>query len=332
MWFEELVGFKETSGDDVRRRLRVDGEVMTSKVNGRQMRSGTLALPSLADLRERTANLGSGPASLKLRQVVGDAGSLHRDQRNTGALFQAASQFNLLEMASQNVTPEAGVTGYQNDPTQGPACAVASGAGTILRNYFANVNGQVGQSATNQIDCLADIAAHLYPTGDPAWTMSNGYAMFDEQGLAQLNERLAAMPEADLDEIRSRLRIGVHRNVEVTTASTGHTVTQAYCSALPVAYNRLPKASFEPFARLVLEASYEATLRAAALNAAQTGYHAVFLTMLGGGVFGNDSAWIIDAIERACTLLSNVPLDVAVVAVVAYRSPSPEAAALVDRT
>ena len=67
-------------------------------------------------------------------------------------------------------------------------------------------------------------------------------------------------------------------------------------------------------------------------NAAQTGYHAVFLTMLGGGVFGNDSAWMIDAIERASTLLSNVPLDVAVVAVVAYRSPSPEAAALVDRT
>lgn len=328
MWFEELVGFNETSGDDVRRRLSVDGEVMTSSVNGRQMKCGTLEVASLADLRSRTAHLDAGPAKLKLRQVVGDAGSLLRDQRNAGAMFQAASQFNLLEMVSQNVVPEAGVTGYQNDPTQGPACAVACGAGTILRNYFVEVNGQVGQTADNQIDCISDIAAHLYPDGKQAWAMRNGYAMLDEQGLAQLDKRLAGMSEDELDDVRAHLWIGVHRNVEVTTASSGHTVTQAYCSALPVAYNRLPKATFERFARLVLEASYEATLRAAALNAEQTGNHTVFLTMIGGGVFGNDQAWIIDAIERACALLSEVPLGVAVVA---YRSPSPEVTALIDR-
>lgn len=329
MWFEDLVGFRETSGDDVRRRLIVESEVMTSTVNGRRMRCGTLELASLAELRDRTADAGFGSPNLRLRQAVGDAKSLHRDPSNAGALFQAASQFNLLEMVSPNVTPEAGIAGYQNDPTQGPACAVACGAGTIVRNYFADVEGRMGQSAKHQIDCLADVAAHLYPIGAPAWTMTNGYAMFSERGLNQLDERLAGMPEAGLDDVRARLRIGVHHGVEVTTAPTGHTVTQAYCSALPVAYNRrLPKAAFEAFARLVLEASYEATLRAAALNAERSGNPSVYLTMLGGGVFGNDDGWIIDAIDRACTLLSGLPLDVAIVA---YRTPSPAVTALINR-
>ena len=47
---------------------------------------------------------------------------------NAGALFQVASQLNLLEMTGPEVTPEDGVTIYQDDRTQGPACAIAAGA------------------------------------------------------------------------------------------------------------------------------------------------------------------------------------------------------------
>ena len=328
MWFEDLVGFREISGDDVRANLSVVGETLVSAVNGRRMGCGTLELASLAALRDRTATIASGAPGLVLRQVVGDAAALHRDPGNAGAMFQAASQFNLVEMVSPSVTPEAGVAGYQNDPTQGPACAIACGAGTILRNYFVDVNGRIGQSADNQIDCLADIASHLFPTSEAPWTMSNGYAMFDQTGLDQLNERLAAMTPSKLDEVRANLRIGVHRNAEVTSSTTGHSVTQAYCSALPVAYNHHHPNDFEPFARLVLEASYEATLRAAALNANFTDNPTVYLTMLGGGVFGNDESWIIDAIERACNGLIDVALDVVIVS---YRSPTPAVSALVDR-
>ncbi|MCK5683507.1 hypothetical protein KAJ27_05280 [bacterium] len=51
-------------------------------------------------------------------------------------MFQVASQFNLLEMVSPGVTPEEGVGRYEHDHTQGPACAIACGVGTIYRNYF----------------------------------------------------------------------------------------------------------------------------------------------------------------------------------------------------
>ena len=81
-----------------------------------------------------------------MREVVANVQALHADVSNAGSLFQVASQFNLLEMVSPSVTPEQGVGIYENDHTQGPSCAIAAGAGTIYRNYFASINGQIGQS------------------------------------------------------------------------------------------------------------------------------------------------------------------------------------------
>lgn len=48
------------------------------------------------------------------------------------------------------MTPEHGVTRYERDPTQGPAYAIAAGAGTIYRNYFAPVEGGVGETRRRQ--------------------------------------------------------------------------------------------------------------------------------------------------------------------------------------
>lgn len=45
---------------------------------------------------------------------------------------------------------------FVDDLTQGAACAVAAGARIIYGNYLVRVNGQIGQSATNRIDCLKD--------------------------------------------------------------------------------------------------------------------------------------------------------------------------------
>jgi len=86
---------------------------------------------------------------------------LHNDAHNENALFQAASQFNLLEMIGSHVSPENGVDRYESDYAQGPTCVIACGASTIYRNYFANVNGQKGQTIYNQIDCLDGIRIQL---------------------------------------------------------------------------------------------------------------------------------------------------------------------------
>jgi hypothetical protein len=87
--------------------------------------------------------------------------------------------------------------------------------------------------------------------------------------------------------------------VEVTDAAGPDRplVSQAFCSALPVA--RVPSALWEKFALLVLEAAYEATMWAAVLNAQRGVSNVVFLTLLGGGAFGNRGRWIDAAMRQA---------------------------------
>jgi hypothetical protein len=312
-WFEALTGFAETSPLVVRENISVDGDMMTSKVNGRVMACGKLEVPSLAELRKQVRRRVREPCRIELSEVVANVQDLHADPRNAGALFQVASQFNLLEMVHPRVTPEQGVGGYEHDRTQGPACAIAAGAGTIYRNYFAPVNGRVGQSRNNQIDCLADIGRAMNNSDGGMWKMQNGYALPSEAGLTEIDNRLASLNKSEIDTLRGLLRIGVQSNTQVTLNGCTHCVSQAYCSALPVAYSGLPRRQWERFARVVLEAAYEATFCVAALNAERTGNNQVFLTLLGGGAFGNELAWIIDSLERAVHRQRKLSLDVAIV-------------------
>jgi len=313
-WFETLTGFAETSPEQVRKNLTLEGETLSSRVNGRSMACGRLETPSLAELRDRVHSAEhNGSGTLSLRETVANVQDLHTDASLSGSLFQVASQFNLLEMTSPSVTPERGVGIYEQDRTQGPACAIAAGAGTIYRNYFVNVNGQTGQTAANQIDCLADIGRDLNNSNSRLWEMRNGYALPSKPGLIEISHRLRESTEQEIDELRKLLRIGIQWETQVTLHDSKHTVSQAYCSALPIAYCRHELDLWESFARLILEASYEAAICAAILNSRRTGCRKVFLTLLGGGAFGNPTEWIMKALERAVRLYETFDLEVAVV-------------------
>ncbi len=313
MWFESLTGFREGSPSQVRANLVLEDNTITSKVSGRAFSCGYLETPSLTELRTRAGKSKLFNGTLTLSEVVGDVKLLHADRANAGAFFQVASQFNLLEMVSPSVTPEHGIDIYESDPTQGPACAIAAGAGTIFRNYFADVNGQIGQSSDNQIDCLLDFGNALGNTGERLWAMQNGYARASKTGLEEISKRVKFMTEGERDALRQTLRIGIQRDTQVTLGNCKHTVTQAYCSALPVAYSEYSESLWEDFAQLILEASYEATLCAALVNSANTKNNKVFLTLLGGGAFGNHDDWIFAAIKRALKIFADAPLDVAIV-------------------
>lgn len=327
-WFEALVGFEEDDYQATRDKLEVLGNRLRSKVNGRSYGIGELETPSLAELRARIGDIRLSAERLAVSLVIADVGALHRDVRNAHALFQVASQFNLLEMTGPDVYPEDGVTRYVHDRTQGPACALAAGAATIYRNYFAPVDGQIGQTRDCQIDCLQDIGAALGNTNNELWTMKNGYALCTAEGLARVRPTLAHLSTAGIDALRSRLRVGLHWNVEVVGPAEHTSVSQAFCSALPVSYTRLASGAFEPFARLVLEGAYEATLSAALVNARRGASRTVFLTLLGGGAFGNETAWILDALGRALELFRQQGLDVRIVT---RGSPDVELVELVRR-
>lgn len=250
---------------------------------------------------------------MRVRNVVGEAGALHADPGNAGALFQVASQFNLLEMVSPRVSPGDGVTRYANDHTQGPACAIAAGAATVYRNYFATVDGREGQDSDRQIDCLRDIHETLSPDGQPLWEMRNGYALPTPQTLRHFNQRFPELDEDGRDALRGALRIGIHHDVEVTRSPSRHLVSQVFCSALPLSYSATSSPEWESFARLVLEAAYEGTLLAAVENAERNPGAPVYLTQLGGGAFGNRTGWIVAAMERTFHRLAGSGLDVRIV-------------------
>jgi len=328
MWFEELTGFKEDTVQQVRKNISVDGEILISHVNGKEIACGRLETPSLGNLRQRLLSSEYQSGKISVREVIGNVQHLHADSSNAGSLFQVASQFNLLEMASPSVTPECGVGIYGHDHTQGPACAIAAGAGTIYRNYFAVVNEHVGQSANNQIDCLADIGDALGNTNKQLWDMRNGYALASEKGLVEISKHLESSCKSDIDELRALLRIGIQWNTEVTISVSKHKISQAYCSALPVAYSEISPRLWERFSMLILEASYEATICAGILNYLTTGNKKLFLTLIGGGVFGNDINWIVAAIQRALNIYKDIGLDVVIVS---YGSSNKHVQQLIDQ-
>jgi hypothetical protein len=119
-------------------------------------------------LRERAAATGTPAGRLKVRNLTGNVRALHQVPEFAGGLFQVASQFNLLEMMPPGITPEHGVTLYQHDGTQGPACAMAAGAAIIYRNYFVPLDGGMGQTSQRQINALAGLGQALNPPAPAA--------------------------------------------------------------------------------------------------------------------------------------------------------------------
>ena len=310
MWFEKLMGFKEESPEQVRKHLELKGSTMSSLVNGKSYQHGQLEVSNLATLQNNNTLFENHKGAIKLCESIGNVQDFHIDPKNAGALFQAASQFNLLEMVGPHVPPEWGVGIYENDRTQGPACAIACGAGTIYRNYFAAVNGKTGQTKLNQIDCLKEIGLALGNEKEALWEMENGYALATQDGLNAINKHIHSLTSTEYENLKAKLHVGIQWNAEVTLSARAHQVSQIYCSALPVAYSNVRFIYWEAFARLVLEATYEATFYAALLNLEKTGNNKLFLTLVGGGAFGNEENWILDAIEKSILKFQNVPLDV----------------------
>lgn len=313
MWFEKLTGFSEVSPQNVRDNITISGNTLISRVNSRKLYFGKLQISTLAELKKQNLKISNYKERIQVKEIVADVQKLHCQLENSNSLFQAASQFNLLEMVNPSVTPEQGIDRYEFDRTQGPACAISCGAGTIYRNYFTEVNGQMGQTANNQINCLDLIGNALNNDKLHLWTMENGYALFNQKGLLAINKKIAHLSETGREKLKEKLKTGIQWDTEVTLSDTKHKVSQIYCSALPVAYSNIESSYWEPFARIILEATYESTLYAGMLNLVNNNSNKVFLTLIGGGAFGNEEHWILDSLQKSIRKFKNVPLDIKIV-------------------
>lgn len=295
--------------------------------NGRRFLPGRFETLSLLDLRKLLAEHEPlcSTARLEVRNVISDVRTCLVQPEAAGSVFQVASQFNCLEFVHRGVTPEFGISCYQFDKTQGPACALSCAASTVWRNYFLSpgADAQLGQQAHRQLNCLEGVQAIL---GKDLLEVTNGYS--SSHSIDTLDAVVRAMSEPERDSLRAALRIGIQWNAEVTAPRIEYKknvqsgrwenveiqcdpVTQVFCSALSVPFAE--KSAWAAVSQVILEAAYEATLSVAALNARRGGKPDVYLTLLGGGAFGNEPAWIEAAIRRALTLFKNEPLRVSIV-------------------
>lgn len=340
-WFFRLFGFEELlqgARNNAFQRVRdnltlttTDGSHVLTTMEGKKFWVGRYTQQSLASLHETLGSPSSGPA-LSYKDVFGNVATLHADRALAGSLFQVASQFNVLEMAAPEVSPDAGITCYQHDRTQGPACAMACPAGTVFRNYFINGTGQ--DCPEHQVNGLKE--AHTLLLGmqqhnpqplESFWSMQNGYCMPESHNALQVACALLD-PSADGGVDRRRrfmdaITFGAHWDTQVRDHAAAaeapvhecHKVAQIFCSALPVAYNEFPSKDWTHLATAVLQAAYEATLAVAANLSKQRSNERVpvYLTRLGGGVFGNNDEWIDAAIKSACTKYEAWPIDVMMV-------------------
>ena len=143
--------------------------------------------------------------------------------------------------------------------------------------------------------------------------MRNGYALCTEEGLATIARQLDALDVRGVDKLRDPIRIGIHSGVQVTDVEDEHLVSQAFCSALPVSYSSIPSERWKSFAPSGARRCLRSHAVGCRRQCPQSGSNVLFLTRLGGGAFGNEPAWIHDAMRRALTKVAGISLDVRVV-------------------
>lgn len=328
-WFYHLFGFSEGNYLQTQKnfQLSIDSKkiiLLTSNVNSKSYQVGKFSTPSLQQLRHQVNKLcsinKSNRGSLDYENIViGDIFNQHN--LSPGALFQAASQFNCLEFIHPNMTPESGIYNYQNDHTQGPACALATVPGTIYRNYLIPIKGHRGQNQYYQLNNLASVQDYLKSRFKKSFiSVKNGYSESTDDQLKQLNNLLEQDKKLS-NEIKKRVQFGIQKHTQVVFKNRWELVpdkrkclvSQIYCSALAIHYSKVQnKSLWEPLARIILEASYEATILAGIINFFETKNPRVYLTQLGGGVFGNKDSWISEAIFSAIkrTAKYSVPINI----------------------
>ncbi|RLO12396.1 hypothetical protein DYB28_010534 [Aphanomyces astaci] len=309
-WFRVLFGFRELDFDyeEVQGKFELvdNATTLRSTVNGKSYGIGTFECLSLAALRVARLDTAVGGDTKLRHEASTDVFLNHCDSANQHALFQAASQLNCLEFMS----PRSNKYIHKR--------VVAAGPGTVFRNYFAAVNGKPGQTAENQLNNLDAVEAILSNHEHKYLDVVNGYTDSTPSRLAKLNTTVLH-DHATREMLANAVKIGLHWNVQVpfssryATTNNQHFVSQAYCSAISVGYSAASQSDWAPFAKLVLQASYEATLWAGVVNYHRTGCNKVFLTALGGGVFGNRVDWIVDAIAAAVAAVARHGLDIVIV-------------------
>ena len=224
-------------------------------------------------------------------------------EENNGAMFQVASNFNGVEAISERSFPDGDyfITNYTNDNTQGPAAAISAGGAAIARVLLPFYDKDTDpsrwrQTSERQVEFLEDLKEYC--------SVDNGYIVQNGS---------EAEPPEDGWELVKRVRVGVqvdaqvsfcgtnawNQQMAVVPAAAGQRVSQVFCAAMNLCQRASGRANAERptsarLAALLLEGAYRGTYFAALRHKVPR----LYLTLIGGGVFGNDTDVILNTVEK----------------------------------
>jgi len=333
-FFKEIWGFEETL-DNVRNLINCtknkdDNIIVESLLNGRKVQAGKFEVRMVKQFPLYPAKLGAtfnivignGNWTHNLKKI--DVGALQANPQNRGATFQVASNFNCLEFISNKDNASKGITKYVNDQTQGPAASISAAPGTLYRNYFVKHNDDDGNQHEGQIKQQINLLDKF-----PYIPVINGYVSFKD-------EEIKFIEDFEFNDI-SEIKVGIQKNVQATSGEKRNgmiemctdqkqIINQVFTAAMNLGgvsatYAERPIA--QKLARFLLRGAYRATILSAIENSRTQppeciGKDKLFLTLIGGGVFGNQYEWITDAILECTDLIKTSGLQIYLVIYSSY--------------
>uniref|UniRef100_A0A6B2L742 Uncharacterized protein n=1 Tax=Arcella intermedia TaxID=1963864 RepID=A0A6B2L742_9EUKA len=339
-FFEEIWGFKE-SIKSVKEYLQIDTSSdknhIISLINARTVQPGNFETRKINSFNEQdlvakikkkgtlSIVIGNGPHTTQYDRV--DIGALQAHPANRGATFQVASNFNCLEFVDERDSASVGITKYVFDQTQGPAACISAAPGVLYRNYFVPhyVDGKLYKGQLEQqINLLNNFFIPV----------TNGYINFNGNELTEIYE-----PTWDDHFFTDYgdVKVGVQTNVEVTSGTkrdgliymveqSGQIINQVFTASINLGGTRAMFASrpkIQKLAQMLLKAAYRGTILVAMENALKAppelvGRNKLFLTLIGGGAFGNDLEWIVGALYEQLELIKRSGLEITLVIYAQY--------------
>lgn len=232
------------------------------------------------------------------------------------SMFQVASNFNGIETIDEEATPETEdfTTNYIYDHTQGPGASVSAGPAAIARVFAAYYDDRnpaqewAQRGLKHQVNMLAGVRDH--------YRVVNGYVVnFD--GQKDVTQPLPDTSERGLDSIAGKVQLCVHENADVTFGARyydnddndymavlkdPHRINQVFTAAMNLRQGANGKANqMLPDSPIKSKALLRASYMGSYLAAINTGCESLYLTLIGGGAFGNDLNIIFNEIINAHT-------------------------------
>lgn len=239
---------------------------------------------------------------------------LQANPQNKHAVFQLASTF-FGPLEGGMIDPKNSITEMLKYPVQGEWASVSAAGATIFRKYFMITDSFINRRAG--LNSVPGEVYLLHNLRNKAPVIPNP----DRHGHTDRIVDIAALKKYIYDP-KDKQQIGIfsHENIYTTSEciANQHEKGNATLLSIPLRNDQLITQIFnasydlksyirdviknkEPlspqvidFAKMVLEAMYEGTLKQASLN----GSRKVFLTLIGGGAFLNDIRWIAKALEQ----------------------------------